>query len=261
MTYAYGSAVRLTQEVRSGGELVDPASITLTIRLPDGTTTSPTPVNDSVGVYHYDYTPTQAGRHIARWVTTGPVGAAEEPFDVAAQWETGIVSLAETKRHLNLTTSAEDDELTEMIRAVTEPIERHVGVVLRRTVVETHRGGYALVLQKTPVLSITSVEGVGSALDQDVADLLLDTVSGVVRRQDGGWIAGPVTTAYVAGGTSVSPSVRLASLMIIQHLWETQRGAATPRFGADEAVWDPRFGYAIPRRAIELLGEQVSGIA
>ncbi|GIH91941.1 hypothetical protein ACFFMN_33955 [Planobispora siamensis] len=259
-TYPYGAAIRLTTQVQGG---VTPASVAVTILLPDGATSGPhMPVDDSDGAYHYDFTPSQAGRHIARWVTTVPSGVDERAFDVAAMWsQSGIVSIEDARVHLNLTNTAEDAELREMIRAVTEPIERHTGVVLRRTVVEQHRGGYSLVLHKTPILSITSVTGIGSALDQDVAELLPGEMSGVVRRRDGAWISGPVTVTYTAGRTDVPPHIRLAALMILQHLWETQRGAATPRFGSDEAVWDPRFGYAVPRRALELLGEQVSGIA
>ncbi|MGV9535010.1 head-tail connector protein [Streptosporangium sandarakinum] len=264
MTYAYGAAVRLTQEVRSSGDLVTPAGISLTILLPDGTTDGPlTPGSTGVGVYHYDYATAQAGRHVARWVTEGPVGVAEEPFDVAAQWGgAGIVSLGEAKAHLNITSSADDAELAEMIRAVTGPIERYAGVVLRRDLIEEHPGGYSLVLHQTPVLALASIVGAAPGVgDVSVGDLQFEGSSGVLRRTDRAWISGPVRVAYTAGRTDVPARVRLAALMILQHLWETQRGGAVPRFGAEEAAWDPRFGYAVPRRALELLGEQVSGIA
>ncbi|MEV4093792.1 hypothetical protein [Streptosporangium saharense] len=263
MTYTFGTAVRLTTTVRSSGQLVTPTSITLTIRLPDGTTDGPlTPVPDDVGLYHYDYASSQAGRHIARWTTTDPPGATEEPFDVAPMWDAGIVSLAEAKNHLNITSTADDAELAEVIRAVTPVVERHVGAVTRRIYVEDHPGGYALALQHTPVLAVTSITGVRpGVLDQAVDQLADAQVSGVVQRLDGGWISGPVRVTYTAGRTEVAANVRLAALIIIGHLWETQRGTVAPRLGAEDEVWDPRAGFAVPRRALELLGEQVSGIA
>lgn len=263
MTYTFGAAVRLTTQVRSDGQLVTPVTIALTVRLPDGTTDgSLTPIPDAVGLYHYDYIPAQAGRHIARWTTTGPAGANEEPFDVAPMWEAGIVSFAEAKKHLNIATSTDDAELAEVIRAVTPVVERHAGAVVRRNHTEEHPGGYAIALRHFPVLAVVSMAGARPGVpDQAVGELAGDMTGGVIRRADGRWIAGPVRVTYAAGRMEVSANVRLAGLIIIGHLWETQRGTVAPRLGGDDEVWDPRAGFAVPRRALELLGEQVSGIA
>jgi len=265
--YAFGAAVRLTQEVRASGVLTAPATVTLTILLPDGTDTGAlTPVNDGTGLYHYDYTSAQAGRHVARWVTVGPVGADEESFDVAPMWgEAGIVSVREAKKQLNLDAADTDDdeEVAGVIRAVTEPIERIVGAVARRPVVETHDGGYALALRRAPALSVTSaVAARTGVLDQGVADLELNVSAGIVRRRDGAWMAGPLRITYLAGRADVPAHVRQAALIIIQHMWETQRGqmGGVRRGGSDE-VYDPRFGFSIPRRAQELLGDQPGAIA
>ncbi|MFD0885754.1 hypothetical protein ACFQ08_14480, partial [Streptosporangium algeriense] len=97
--------------------------------------------------------------------------------------------------------------------------------------------------------------------DQAVAELAADMTGGVIRRADGRWIAGPVLVVYAAGRTEIPANVLLAALIIIGHLWETQRGTVAPRLGTDDEVWDPRAGFAVPRRALELLGDQVSGIA
>ena len=154
MTYAFGAAVRLSTEVRSSGTLTTPATITITILLPDATTAGPAaPVNDGTGLYHYDYTPVQSGRHIARWATTGPVGADEETFDVAAQWdEAGVISLAEAKAQLNITGTDDDEEIAGFVRAVTEVCERYAGALARTTHVEKHDGGYRIALRHIPVL-------------------------------------------------------------------------------------------------------------
>jgi hypothetical protein len=264
-TIAFGAAMRLVTEVRSGGVLANPASITLTILLPDGTDTGPiVPLNDGVGLYHYDHTSTQAGRHVARWVTTAPVGANEQTFEVAPQWgEAGIISLAAAKKQLNIDPddTSEDEEIADYLRAITVPIERIAGALVRRTVVEKHPGGYAIALNHAPVFELTSVMTTQTGgMDQAVADLDADELGGVVRRKDGAYMSGPVRVTYVSGRAVVPPHIDLAARIILQHMWETQRGSSLPRFGTDE-VWDPRFGFSIPRRAQEMLGDQISGIA
>ncbi|MEV0149104.1 MULTISPECIES: hypothetical protein [unclassified Nonomuraea] len=263
-TYALGAVARLSTTVQDAtSTLTDPSAISLSIQLPDGTVDGPlAPTKDSVGVYRYDYLTAQPGRHVVRWVTTSPTGVSETPFDVAAQWSAaGLVSLADARAHLNITTGADDVELAEVVRAATAAVERHVGAVLRRVYVEEHPGGYAIALHHTPVLSVASASGVLPGVpDLAAADLQVDGSSGVLRRGTGAWIAGPVRVTYTAGRAEVPPNVRLATLIIIQHLWETQRGSALPRFGGED-TWDPRQAFAVPRRALELLGERVSGIA
>lgn len=266
-TYAFGAAARLSTQVRVNKVLVSPASITLTILLPDNSSAGPfTPVNDGTGLFHYDYTSAQPGRHIARWVTTAPDGADEEPFEVAPQWaEAGVLSLREAKKQLNIDAADTDDdeEIAGFIRSITAPCERIVGSLVRRNVTEKHRGGYALALNRTPVLSLTSVIAIQTGgVGQAVADLDVDAGTGIVQRLDGGRMRGPLRVTYVAGRTEIPAHVRQAALIILQHMWETQRGQmGGVRVGGSDEVYDPRFGFSIPRRAQELLGEQPPGIA
>lgn len=262
-TYALGAGARLSTTVKdAAGTLTNPASITLTIQLPDGTTAGPfTPANVSTGVYQHDYTTVQAGRHIARWVTTAPTGADEESFDVAAQWaEAGIVSLADAKKQLNIdaTDTDDDEEIQGFIRSITEVCEKHVGALARTTHVERHRGGRGMVLLHSPVLSLTSVVAIETpGTDQEVADLDLDQPTGIVTRKDGGTMKGPFRVTYTAGQTSIPAHVRQAALIILQHMWETQRGQmGGVRVGGSDEAYDPRFGFSIPRRAQELLGDE-----
>jgi hypothetical protein len=86
--------------------------------------------------------------------------------------------------------------------------------------------------------------------------------TGIVERKDGRWICGPLRWTYLAGRSDVPANVDLAARLILQHMWETQRGrqGAERRGGSDE-VFDPRFGFSIPRRAQELLGAQAPGVA
>ncbi|WP_433382797.1 hypothetical protein [Streptosporangium sp. CA-115845] len=179
-----------------------------------------------------------------------------------------LVTLAEAKAHLNIPASrtGDDEEISRFIGALTAPIERHVGIVLPVTVTERCWGGRrSLLLAHRPVQSIGSVTlpggrtvpGSGYDLDGD---------AGVLHRMAGGhlscWERGRIAVVYTAGLAAVPAHVRQAALIILGHLWETQRGTmGTARATRDDEVWDPRFGYSIPRRALELLGGTSMGIA
>jgi hypothetical protein len=72
-------------------------------------------------------------------------------------------------------------------------------------------------------------------------------------------LTGRVMVTYVAGLTEVPANYGLASRIIVQHLWQTQRGSAgSPGVGGLETpgAGSYSYGYAIPNRAIELLGPQ-----
>lgn len=263
MTVVFGAPVRITTAIRDlDAALVAPATIQVSILLPDGTTAGPfTPSNDGVGLYHYDYTPTMAGRFIARWATTNPTGADEETWDVAAQWaEAGIISLADARVQCKIDPddTSQDDELSAYVRAVTAICERQVGAIVRTVHVEKHDGGLAIALRHRPVLSLTSVAGVGYGIAQDVADLDLDQDAGTFERIDGVHMYGPVRVTYVAGRTDVAPNVSTAARIILQHLWRVRLGNPVPSAFTDDPV---PVGFAIPNRALELLGERVDGFA
>ncbi len=267
MAYAFGDMVRLETTVKVGGVATDAATVVLTILLPDGTITAPiTPGNPSTGLYRHDYPTTMAGRHVARWVTTAPVSVDEETFDVAQQWaEAGIISLADAKVQLKVST-ASDEEIAGYLRAVTVICERHVGAIVRVPYTEKHDGGYAIALNRRPILSIASVVGVAWGVTQNVADLDPDLESGTFERLDGLYMPGPVRVTYVAGRAEVPPNVRTAALIILKHLWQTRLGGPVQTATVEEQM--PRVygtqvpsGFAIPNRAIELLGQQVGGFA
>lgn len=187
---------------------------------------------------------------------------------------TDIVTLAEAKLHLNITGTDSDAELAGFISAATQPCEDVVGAVVNRTVVEVFDGGRAqLPLSHRPVSSITSVVDTGTTLS--ASSYTVNAESGVLTL-----VAGPsplpflvgvqsVTVTYVAGrvastaavATSAYGNIRMAALIIVQHLWETQRPAAAGPFTQGVDDFDPRYSFSIPRRATELLGERVAGFA
>jgi hypothetical protein len=62
----------------SDGTPTNPTVVTLTVQAPDNTTLTPTPVNDSAGVWHYDLPLSQSGIYRFKWTGTGAIAAVEE---------------------------------------------------------------------------------------------------------------------------------------------------------------------------------------
>jgi hypothetical protein len=270
-----GNNVRLTAECRDpDGTLTTAATATLTITLPDGTTDTPAvPAPVTAGQYVVDYVPAAAGLHSVRWLFTGPASAYTDVIDVRPAVPPALFSLADAKAQLNYpsTVADDDDELRGMIEATTRIVEHFAGAVTRRTVTEESRGGApALLLQVTPVIAVTAIAPVQSnQLEADVAGLVVDTATGIVRRVDGtAFPPGPYRVTYTAGRSVPSANLTLAGRIILQHLWRTQRAGrrgALAGGGDDYSVTEPipGLGYAVPNRALELLApdQLPSGVA
>ncbi|MER7046778.1 head-tail connector protein [Streptomyces jumonjinensis] len=170
-----------------------------------------------------------------------------------------LLTLAQAKAQLDIDTTAHDGELQDYIDALTAVIEARVGPIEIRTVTETvDSRDMRLALTQTPAVALTSLTPVVTGgLALDVADLVLDGQTGIVRRRIGArFYGGPWTAVYTAGRASTLPTVGLAARLLLQHLWRTQYGGARGRGSADD--YDvtepiPGFGYAVPNRVLELL--------
>jgi hypothetical protein len=240
-------------------------TVTLTVTLPDGTTATPAVANPptETGRYRYDYPSVQAGRHLVRWTSTTPSSAYTDMFDVRPAASPLVVSLADVKQHLGKSDSGDDEELREFIEAATAVIEEHrAETVVRRTVVVDIRVGCALVVQlpTSPVQSLTSVAAVDGSTTWNVADLHVSP-HGVVSVQSGVALDGLVRFTLVAGYTVVPANYTLAAKIIVAHLWETQQqGGVGPRgpfsTEGDQFLSPTGRGFAIPNRAVELLGRR-----
>lgn len=253
----------------SGGN-VNAGSVTLTITLPDQTSVVITPVSPTTtGVYQYDYQTVQAGRHLARWVGTGSnPGAQPEEFDVRPANPGYIISLADARQQLNLTTTVNDEELRYFIEATTAIVEeiRGEAIALRTVTEEREIKTGRFPLSRTPVVSLTSVVTVDGFITYDISRLHVSPAgvlapnpyinTGVLDLR--GWIK----VVYVAGYVVVPANIGLAARIIIQHLWKTQRpGKGAPVRGQlDDAVVTGS-GYAIPYSARDLLGAGMPGFA
>lgn len=173
-----------------------------------------------------------------------------------------LLTLADAKKQLNITSDTDDEELQTYVDAVTPVIEKYIGPVEAREVSEEHDaegGRRVLVLRTTPVLSLTSVEPLlTGGVSYPVDDLRLNSETGEVRRRDGGCFRGLLLITVQAGRTEVVPTVNLAARMLVQHLWRTQRPSRSGGLaggGEDYSVSEPipGFGYAVPNRVLELL--------
>ncbi len=255
--YDLGDDVPLAVNIRdTAGALANATAVTLTITLPDGTTTSPSVTNTSTGVYTATYSPAVAGRFEVRWAATGANKSSfTDAFTVASG--AGLISLDEAKAFLNITSTTNDEELREFVKAATVCAEKYSQrAMVRTSVTETHDGGGTLiVLRRLRALSVTSITEGGTALG--AGDYRLKFHGAAVERVSG--IAPSyftrgvdnISVTYVAGVTG--DDLTLASHAVkqmVKHLWATQRGAKRPNTG-DE--WESGLGYTYPRRVMELL--------
>lgn len=173
-----------------------------------------------------------------------------------------LLTLADLKTHVNITSSVHDLELQAFADSVDALVESQIGVVINRSVSEVvDLTGYAIEVHSVPIVSITSLVLLADGTSAyDVSQLYVrNAVAGLIKRKDGGCIAtgsgSPYTITYTAGrGASVPSTINLAARIIAAHLWETQRGPASrPTLGGDELSTPAGLGFAVPNRAAELL--------
>jgi hypothetical protein len=269
-SYDLGDKVYLTWlTVDSAGTAVNPGTVTATVTLPDGTTSSLTTATSTTGTYTTTYLPSQAGRHVYAWSATGAWPQAyADTFEVRNIADIGIAGYDEVLEYLNIpASSANENEIRRYIDAATDLAEQYCGVVLgRRTYTsELYDGGAEFIRIRNPkVVSVTSVYENGALLNsgQYVMDYtgqrLYRIGSGTLYATNsyGYFTAGMnnVSVTYVAGYANPPMSAKQGVLEIIRHLWTTQRGAMNVmgrQLAGDELYSTPT--YSLPRRAMELL--------
>lgn len=266
MAYDLADVVPLTVAIKdAAGAPADGGTVVLTVTLPDGTTATPAITHPGVGQYQVDYGPTMPGRHAVSWVCTGLNACGySDAFDVRPAAPVYIVSLADIKQQLNMTSTADDEELRAYLEAATGVIETFLGrAVVRRSFTEEHSATGEIMLNWTPVVSITSVASVDGVTTWSPSDLHVSTSGVVTAKASGTALQGDVVVTYVAGAAVVPGNWTLAARMIVQHLWETQRGAkgSAHAGGLDTpGAGFTRYGFAIPNRAKELLTGGLAGV-
>lgn len=260
-----GLAVQITN---AAGTAEDPTALALTITLPDGTTTaggwpvagSVTVTRASAGAFSASYNATSAGRHTYRWVATGANASAfGDTFHVQPSSLLPLISLTEIRNQCRASSAANDEELRWFGLVASQMAEDHTQAWRRQTLTETFDGVAGPLVLQRPVASVTTVTedgqtipASGYVLNARTGRLYRGTTTCVVP-----WTSGRqnIVVTYVAGPSDgVVPANILQGVRLqVQHLWDSQRGGpGVPRqTGADFTV-DPRSGYAIPHRVLEL---------
>lgn len=251
----------------AGGNPVQPATVTLTITLPDGTTDTPSVAPAADGIHTYDYVVTQYGRHVVRWVATDPDDAFMDVFSAADPDWPVLVGLDEVRRHLRYRDDdhSDDEELRAFIASASAVVEDITGTVGRRTVVETNSGGdWYIVLSRSPVVEVTKVVVDGQEID--LGDCTWSP-SGLLARRSGRWPGGlhNVEVTYVAGRKAVPPNVHNGVLELIRINWRPQQGGNYSPFdggntddfgnaGLEASLQgNLRLGFFIPNTVIQRL--------
>lgn len=84
-SYANGSIIRLLAQIKDVNQaLTDATTVVITVTLPDASTSTPSVTHDGTGLYHADFTTTQAGTHTYKSVSTGVVTVGSNTFTVTA---------------------------------------------------------------------------------------------------------------------------------------------------------------------------------
>jgi hypothetical protein len=283
--YPSGQPIRLSTTVKDvTGTLVNAGAISLLVKLAqaDGTQlttgTYASPVNDSTGLYHQDVPVTDlaaTGHYQYAWTSTGTgAGVSFGEFDVFDPFETSVLPLQDAKDALNIpqATTTSDAEIQSYIATIESSLEKATGGPLTNRVVtersEMMASQTIIPVRQRPLVSVTSIASAsGSAIDIS-GGLDLDVNAGLIRRKLGLPFYGPFftwlpqcTVTYVAGwGTSVPAAFGSFARIVVQHLWNSQRGPAALPMGGGEMVTVPGFGFAIPNMAAELLNGSQGGI-
>jgi hypothetical protein len=261
VSYALGQPVPLRALVRNAtGDLANATTVVLTITLPDGTTATPTVTNPPTvtGTYAYDYTPTAPGLFGVQWAFTG-TNAAAPPVD-SFYVETAalpLVSLAEARDQLRITSTADDAVLQRFLQVASGLCDEHTRVWRRQTLSVVKDGGGRFVRLRRPAISVTSVTESGIAVA--ASGYTLDGDRGWLYRGDPtscerwAWGTANVAVTYVAGQADgiIPAPIRDGVMKLTQHLWDSRRGGSgLPRQAGVDFTYPT--GFAVPNAVLEL---------
>lgn len=163
-----------------------------------------------------------------------------------------IASVGDLKKHLNITSSTDDDELVDILDAAERVVVSIAGDWSSGTVTESVpvSGGTAILGRRPSGAVLVNGSPVGGYVDRAAG-----VITGLVGYSNySGMVPPRLTVTYDVGAAGVPAAIRLAVLIIAAHLWETQRGPSpVGPLAAEDPFATPGVGYAIPNRAQELL--------
>jgi hypothetical protein len=257
----------------ANGNPANAATVALTITQPDQTLLTPAVTNPPAvtGQYTYAFPSTQPGRHLVKWLTTGPQTAYRDVFDVTEDAPPAIISLADCKQTLGMdpTDTSDDQELLAKLAAITRSVERYMHTAYAfRTVTELIPEPALPVpwqqpkvrLSTLPVLALTSAvtlspTNVVTTTYDVVNNMTVDAESGLVNVFNGPPLAGRTQWVYTAGYQIIPYHIIEGSKVLFQAVWESRRGpgGANGVLGPEE-MGDFRHFTAFPRKVTEWFG-------
>jgi hypothetical protein len=276
MSFEIGQKIRVDLTVVNLSGAPTNATVAVSLLKPNlSVAAAPTVVNDSTGSYHFDVTPDATP---GPWLWTATASGAVESVQRGQFWvrdpAVNLLSLEEVKTHLNKTVNTDDDELRDWIEAGKWVLEREVGPILPRTLVETYSGPARKIhLRHGPVIGVTAVtETVGPgdtrtlSLEDGVTytdnQYLLGTDNRTVMRRSNGWSSywasgdDNIRVTYMVGRYPIPMNYKLALGELVSHLWRASQlasGGSRPNVNNPDVI---PVGYAVPNRVRELLGRR-----
>lgn len=186
-----------------------------------------------------------------------------------------VITLAEAKTALDMTTTAHDSEVALLITAISRRLDRLCGPIVQRQVTDVFNGAGSpvIVLRSPPVASIVSVSESGVVLTPSM--YYLNAPAGLLYRSTSSPYGPPIwwrygtqsiTVTYVGGRfvstATVDPLYKQAALLTLEHLWAqtapTWAQSSTPFGpGPESAMVSPVAPWAVPRAVLELLGSEM----
>lgn len=174
-----------------------------------------------------------------------------------------IVTLEQAKTQLRISEAdtSQDDQLADFVAGITAAVEGYKGeVVAQRTITErlSLTGRSRFRLWRLPVLELTSLTSIVDGTVWDISAFDVDPDSGLVEVLTGPFPKGRAIAVYDAGYAPVPQNYVQGALVILQHVWETQRGAGTALGGVIGKEEDDAYRsntFSIPFKALEWLGK------
>jgi hypothetical protein len=176
------------------------------------------------------------------------------PSPGGSSGDSGHPTLEDLKRQLNRSDERDDVELQVYLDSAIEVAESILGGPIEvTTFTERHQSSCngVVIPYKRPLVAVTSVTPVAYGTALDAASYTPNATLGTVTVT--GARSAEYTLVYEAGYATLPSAYKLAILIIAQHLWRTQHGGGGRVAPGEEAVV-PGWSFAIPNRALELLG-------
>lgn len=265
MAYFVGALVELSTDVTDLDGAAANATVVLTVTDPAGATTTPTVTHGGTGEYSATFTVTAAGEWLWAWAASGAVVAQDAGQLTVLTPRVLVAGMEEFKQQLNRLDEDTDDDnaLYDYLVSATEAVEELTSSAIGvQTFTEYHHAAGGIIApNRHPIVSVTSITpdspGAGAidsslyTVDSDGGAIYLDTPTRARLR-----------LIYRAGQAPIPARYRRAGLIIAQHLWMVENGGAGAPHPSDTTLVAGA-GFAIPNRAVELLGasDMLPGIA